>query len=513
MVDSLDKLPYLCLKEVFERLDYKSILNCRLVCKLFMYFSDEAEISELIVADEIERSREFWYHTGGQIDCSTAISVNLFVASLTSSPYKLHESVKRLHWEIKQSLEFVLVLLDQMQNLEQLHLLISLSGRVPENLPVISLSKLRILHFSSSGAYAVNRSILVAPSLTHLKTSSPDGLAFIKIDDPTTVKHLEVYKYSAAVDSFENVEHLKLNHLLLHNSHAFNKEILTVLKKLKVLNVNFKRPGELIYSLAREDLAYIQGQMLELGRTVAINVNGVPFVEDVFRTGAEGLIGSMESAYQMDTALIAQLKNYDRLAADLSFVTEIDFNDLMWLMPPPLPDDFFKKFCNIRVVKTAREVDKAEEFIRFLGNLNYLEELNLNCSCLSQFSLDRLPSVCNQIVRFEFWDFKRIPIRFDFVLKFPLLAGFTTNKKFSIYWVAKALKSLPNSKMFHFKSRNSEINVKILPNAYRFECKFRFHGEGDRVRSFTKDQTGLNEMIAFSKETGESSKINQFKSF
>lgn len=513
MVDSLDQLPYLCLDAIFERLDYKSVLNCRLVCKLFKNFADATKFSELIVSDEIERSRDVWYHTGGLIYLSTAIGTNLFVASLTSSPFKLDETVKCLYLNIKHSREFFLVLLGQMQNLEQLHLLIDSPKTVKKQLPVISLPKLRILHFSWSGEYAsgVNRPVLVAPSLTHLKDSSPDSLRFIAIHDPTTVKHLELYRYSYAVESFTNVEHLQINHLLLDNvSHGFDKEILTILKSLKVLNVNFRRPRELIYKLAREELVYIKGRMLELERTVAINVNGVPFDEDVFQTGVDH-IGYMESVYQMDTALAAQLKNYDQLATDLSFMTEIDFNHLMWMKAAPLPNDFFRRYHNIRVVKTAKEVDHKEEFVRFLGNLRLLEELNLNCSCLSQLSLDQLPSVCSRIVRFEFWDYGRRPINFNFVLQFPLLTRFATNETFSIYWVVKAMKSLPNMKTFHFKSRASEIQVKILPNAYTFECRFGSYDEGDAARSFTKDPAGLEEMIAFSKGTRDSSRINKFR--
>lgn len=511
MVNLVD-LPYLCLKTIFKQLDTNSIFNCKLVCKTFKLFSDEQLINTLIVSDEVERARDVWFHTA-LINCTKAITVDQFVVSL--SP-ELELNLKCLHLKIDESQTFDLTVLNTFNRLKQLHLQYNLSVLGPGKLPPISLPNLQVCEFSSSDFNVFQNYLLVlnAPRLAYLKNTLPWGLYHMWLEHPHTIKHLEVERYLDLPQFFSNLSSLQINNLL----HVYDKDILTSYRRLQVLNVNFSHPKALFSDSDRDSLDYMRYKAKRM--SVAINVNGLPFTEDIFLRKEENQSGLFESLHRMNSESLALLiKHYDRLwlAADLSFVTEIDFNNLMSLVRDKLPVDFFKRFYNIRTVKTSRQVN-ANEFVRFLSNLKCLEELNLSDSCLSQYWLNQLPNVCGQIVRFKFWHYRRLPINFDFVFRFPLLIELSTNKAFSMRWVVEAMKKLPNLKLFHVDSQNpaGDLMVKMhrLKSEYRYEYYFFGPVNAEVVRptvpilcenrTFRKDQAGLDEMIAFGKKTEES---------
>lgn len=484
---------------IFKNLDILSLRKCRLVCKNFRSLCDQIEPTEVIAADLIRKSKDFWFHTNDQIDFQNTIKIDAFKNFKLSLEQKLKHLVLSVNCEKKFDFEF----LNEFTELEHFYLefyLRNLKSNQKLELPKLSIFQIIIHPFDSDKDRRSKRLELNAPQLTTLTCL---GVSFFHLDlnDPKTVKHLLIDEYGSKVESFVNLEHFQCNDILTGSS-VFNVDILEILTELKKLSLNFDFFDETTYDMIIGAMCYIKKQTKTM-KSIDIYINGIYFHEISFID------------FKRDENLLTfQLRHYNSLSGDLSFVKRIMYHRLIrsikrtnllekirlqsltQIYPKKLPKtkegfpvDFFKRYFNIQAIQISRAVEDQNLFIYVIKNSKYLTELDLLDSKLDQFFYDQLPKICEltqlRIVESDL----SIDLKFNFIFEIKLLAIFETNRQLSTELVVRAIQKLRNINFFKFYSKNWNVNVqREAENLY----ELNFYDTNDKKSHIKKMSNSSN---------------------
>lgn len=286
------------------------------------------------------------------------------------------------------------------------------------------------------------------------------NLYSIYIDSPEALLYLETDCWQGEnrrFQQFKNLEGLRVS--------FWYEGILTDLERLKSLEIM----GVYLHQTQLQaGLKYLVKQSKVLRRTdFKLIFNGVPIAD-----GTE-----LDNSPEL---LRLQLKNYPLLSGDLSFVTAMDYTNLMNLVRvnqfDGLPLDFFSKFFNLQKVTTSGPVDK-NDFLNFLRKSVFLTELVLVNSGLNESLVD-LPKVCN-LKHLSVKEFGS-KVDLDFILKFNCLESF----KFAVLYKDNYRGSFHSLAILSFQ--------KISALAH-FEWSF-VRGEQTEIVEITKKKETFNFM-------------------
>jgi len=133
--------------------------------------------------------------------------------------------------------------------------------------------------------------------------------------------------------------------------------------------------------------------------------------------------------YEMTASKLAfQINNFNLLCDNISFYfnDSLDYTLLMELVNGTLPDNFFKKFFDIRRIEVSGKVKNQEHLVWFLKSCEYLSKLKLDVTFLDQNFYDSLHEI-GQLGVLCVTNCSTSIINYDFLLKLKLLEVFRTN--------------------------------------------------------------------------------------
>ena len=279
-----------------------------------------------------------------------------------------------------------------------------------------------------------------------LKHLCCDNLRIAHVVQPQTVTHLTTNSYNTRIHRFVNLQYLKCTSL-----NSIHKDLLLFFKNLKELNTfEINRWCVEMYERAYDKVGYLLKQKRVLRRTD-------------FKLYYHGLL--ITDTKQLDgfdfdlknTCLL--IRNYDRLASDLSFIYQVNYSDLANTVDE-IPVDYSRRFFNIQRVETRQVVDPMR-FFYFLSGLNVIRSLVLTNSALTQSFYDRLPTLCPGLRWLRITETPELTINLDSILRLKHLKEFTTimNLEAPFDLVIKSFQTLKCLKEFNFRRDNDKFEI------------------------------------------------------
>lgn len=191
---TLDQLPYLCMKRIFEYLDLSDLVRCRAVSRQFKEYAEETQVTELIVSDHLvpcsgqhSRPCSRWRLIDAPMNFGRAISWSTL---FSGQPLNLNLQLKSLHVHLKDS-DFDAEALNAFEHLVHLEVFGRLRDTRRGQPITLALPKLKFLHVQYDGdSGQSDRHFLNTPSLEVLKCDSSDTFQF---NYPETVIQLTLY--------------------------------------------------------------------------------------------------------------------------------------------------------------------------------------------------------------------------------------------------------------------------------------------------------------------------------
>lgn len=421
--------------------------------------TDLTKQTELIACESIRRSKLYWYQTNEQINFMNAINLEQF-KELSTKNLKLEQTLKRFFLSTNFDSEFNFKFINSFILLEYLGIEFNAIKNLLRN-QILELPNLRIIHlYNNPTSIAIEFKIkLKAPKLTTI-CCFKDAIDFLDLQSSKdTIKHLMIEYYSNRCEQFKNLETLQCSDIMFGSS-SFDRNILKILEKLKILNLNSFKYQSTEYERLVSNVEYIKKQKIVLKRTdLQIFLNGV----------------LLEASIKLDNndkePLSFQLKNYDLLKGDLSSFTDLKYDTLLEKCPNNIPNDFFKKYFNIQRIELSNvKVIDQNQFILALKSLKCLTELVLINVTFNQLFYDQLPANC-QLTCLKIEEIKSTSIEFSFILKFKILKDFETTQDVSADLAILAIKNLKNLHSFEIKFKNFKI-TRRKDNAIYSICYF-----------------------------------------
>jgi len=245
---------------------------------------------------------------------------------------------------------------------------------------------------------------LTLPKLEILKCYEYDS---IHLADPTTIKHIELVNYTIDANVLKNIEYLKFE------SGCTYENLLSVHPKLRTLvwNTYYDTEINALYHLVEQKRILKRPEL------------------KIYFQSVELIDRKKIEEYEMAASKLAfQINNFNLLCDNFSFeiYDALDYTLLMELANGTLPDNFFKKFFNIRKIKVSGKVKNQEHLVWFLKSFEYLSNLELDDTFLDQNFYDSLHEI-GQLRELCVENCSTSIINYDFLLKLKFLEVFRTN--------------------------------------------------------------------------------------
>lgn len=437
----LDQLPHLCLEKIFTYLGLRNLVRCRVVCRQFKFYADQAKVWELAVTAERSYKKsctscKTWFRTGRPIDfASNSISQLAFSSYRSSSPFALHQELRFLHLHL-HSPYFNFQILDTFKQLVHLEVK-SVHANVR---PVfLALPNLRVLKIVGS---LYDWCIMEAPKLELLSFEESRRL---QVQYPDSIKRVAcVHRdyYHEDLTKFKNLEVLDIQ-CYGRMDAGYQSKLLNELN-LKELNLTLGMRDSHNYETFKSSLVELMHQKAVLQRD-ELNI----YLKNCLMLDANQLL-TFKLMVEDPHAFV--LTNYQHLRPDYVHpdLTSLHFKSLQTLQ---LSSAFFDRFPRIEKL-TATGQFNQKKFKLFLENATALRELILYDACLNQNFMDTVvPSLAGRLIRLDVE--KGHVTDFDFILQLERLRIFYADRRVSLpYLVEKAFQQLNELAYFCFRAKN-----------------------------------------------------------
>ena len=453
---NFEQLPDLCLQKVFAFLNVQDLVKCWAVNRLFKSYADRTQVTELAVRDD----KDFWYgygrfgiwfQTDRIIDFQDSISPRAFV-SAKSSPFKLHQQLKFLHFCTRKSFDFKI-----LNDLKQLvHLEFNAWHYT------VALPNLKVLNIRCRESFVLN-----TPKLEVLQCI---WIGDIELKYPATIKRLECDRVDfnhPNLTKLINLEALgcsldetRLNEIPGRLSNWTGLKELHL--KFNLIDCEEKSDHERIRgsltrilhertSLKRDDLKISLNDML------LIDEGHLPNFDTYLCPGFKRKCDWEFWANSADTR--SRFMNYKLIYYTDFQVNEVDFCELAELNFE-ISEDFFERFPRIRRVIAENPVD-PEMFEWFLQNATELRELELSQSNLDQAFFNRLPKLASRLTRLLVHGSFGLVTDFQFLFHLKQLEEFKADRAFHSFDLAATIfRESQTLKSFCFRTGNELVQIK-----------------------------------------------------
>lgn len=448
-----DQLPYLCMKRIFESLSLQDLVSCRAVNRHFKFYSDDAEIDELVVSGSRAPCKDglkvckHWYQTDRPIDFENSINLAAF-SSVKSSCLKLDQHLKFLHIHLVCA-DINVEILNSFQQLVHLEVNCGARSDEPKTLSLANLKVFNVRAYNSN--YKHNCYILDTPKLEILAC---EAIKRIRVDHPETVQQLVCdYRVDRRIGG-------DLKRFLLADWKGLKElQILASLNRFLERNIIAdERLGRSLLDIMRKREALEREELkLYLGEVLLVDAEQLEFIGN-YRNhfGQQWMLSVMREEHPF-------WFKYHRLLRHDSYpeVKAVDFSELKRL-EVELSIDFFDRFPAIERLTATQRVDR-DVFEWVLSNANALHELSLKNTLLGQAFMNRLPSLNRRLTSLKVDE--DLVTNFNFILRFEQLKIFETTQQLPALFdlAAKAFLELKELSCFSFSAGNESVEIERSP--------------------------------------------------
>lgn len=404
---SFEDLPLEMICEIFQKLSLSDLINCKQVDKRCYHAVEMIRVRGLSVKDNKGSNNPDYCHPNllnNLLNREKLIIINKLVC------------LKIKHFDHKFDYQKI-NLFKELVHLEML----------PVSNLQFSLSKLEILKFNSVNIYKID---LNCPKLQELHYTEWEDVNALVLKNPETIKKLHCNFYGKKLERFRCLEQLES----IFCYGGFKLLIDDTVWKLLFLNsINFKD--------SIDHLRFFWVSVPGINNNLLLQVKVGILLQDFNRqrilknsklvlcfaglrltssASIERLIFQKESGEISEEMLYAN--NWQLLEETVPFVENVNYSLLVKQFDLRIPEDYFKRFFNLRKVFVTERLQDENHFLSFLTDLQKpLKELNLANSILSQSACDQLPKICPALVSFGFANMAQCQLNFSFLSKFKKL--------------------------------------------------------------------------------------------
>ena len=410
------------LSHLFSFLDLGSILKCRELSRKFKTAVEQHVRPKGLSCREKDGFFEYlsypFDHKSIRGD-TLFFTENASVVLLTSEILrKLLQNLRQLNLnfpvfrdtEKNRSVPDVLIGLNELKRLERLRIdLLQIAREEELNLP--NLKYLAVLRIAD------HKLRIVAPSLIGFETELELGM--FEFDDYQLISDLKMKAYHADISKFKNLRRLYLGRLYMitnHRTHQLPEDVLRALPHLNELHWAHEWANLVPRILAaKHNLNRSEFRPLYHGLLVS-------------ETSWKTLIRQGDSAklFHPEERFDLILRNYNELPERLPYNDFVDYSQVVAQFPAQIPDDFIRKFSNLRRLIVCTEIDR-EHFTEFLKQCRCLAELRFTRSGLPQDFFDQL--YLHQPLLIKLAVLKRTQLDYTFLSSLHNLNEFETNRQ------------------------------------------------------------------------------------
>lgn len=440
-----------------------------------MLLCDEVKVTELVISDKIEDMKDYWFCSNKKFNHKDAINMRTYTTY--RSTFKWDKFLKRLHFKGSYR-DYDQLNLNETIGLEQLKIdLDSDDADLDHDDIDIILPHLKILEIEECASYVS----LNTPKLEMLKCYEYE---LIRLNNPSTVKYVEVIFFNEATKTLNNIHHLNAEWQFLPNDN-----ILSAFPKLTKIECNkfvcYDDDDDV------ESMASLRHLIKQKGKRPGLKI----YFHSVDMVDTDKV-----KEYEFAQSILAfQIQNYDSLCGNIAFDNPLDYNHLMRLVNGTLPDDFYKKYFNIPSVCVNGAVKSQEHLIQFLKKLDYLKILRLENAFFDQKFYDGLNQICS-LTELTIDGTNSIG-NYNFLLNFKLLELFYTDRHFRDFRdlpITALFTSLKYFKNTHFYFDKEFIAIGKFRNVYSFSrYKDLVDGQFMREKLFEKRGMNWDELASF----------------
>ena len=447
----MDDLPLIPTLNIINYLSIKDILNLKLVNKWFYQFINEnVRIKELVIAPhDCAPYHRRWFYTCDLISLQNLIKYDYHCNVYFNLNQPFLSKLKQLYlYYIGISLE-TLNSLDQLVHLE---IIDSYIDSITDK-DVLSLPMLEIFNYEDSEC---NEYIIIdSTKLQRLRLYCPHLFDNnIKIVHPESITYIEFYFYYSYTDLLSSC--INLQHLYCHSIDSGDLEEFNLIKnlsKLKSIHLNASR--EAFASLAKEKKCF--------NKDLKIYFRSLEFDEpdelpDELRDGPDES-DCAEDRDCLDENLIPYyVEYYSRLADQCLFVKIVNYNHLERYFNQ-IPENFMKRFVDLKEFIVTRDVDNLDQLIRVLGECKTIRNLKLHSSLGQHFFDSHLYDLCPNVRTLDI--IGEEVLNCEFILKFKNTWVFTIYQTESIEFATRLDESHENIRV-EFGYFNNRDLFKII---------------------------------------------------
>ena len=377
----------------------------------------------------------------------------------------------------RYDLEFGLNGLNRLSQLVNLHIKIDDAYRGSLNL---TLPKLKTLKFHYGNVRCpVSIDCPELNELTYSGELANENIPDVK--NPETIRKLDTDIFGRKLSPFKNVDCL-----MTRKFEAICRDTLQSLPNLKELH--FVRDIQYVFTsrfhgeigtldrMKRTLREFLYDASTLSGPEFRFNFAGFPLNIDRlnfdYGMKVEGNRESVCNEY-------IYMKNYQLIDPDttMDFISEINYSDLMKYVVGEFPNDFSKKFHNIKkvIVSDAEFVPDEVHLLRFLSSLRQLKKLELDHSGLSQWFYDRLPATVRMLDELTLGSASphvvhELPSNFDFINKFFRVSELYINRNLSSVAYASLVRRLAKIEVckFYLQTKHNRFLVQKRRNSKKY---------------------------------------------
>lgn len=461
---NIEILPY-----IFLNLPLQDILNCKLVCKKWLFaLRHWTKIRELIVYVEEQPVNGKWENLRG-FDClhSLKLSSDRYLSRRNTKlnfEEALFSNLKKLFIQRRSLIE------DADRCIEGLNKFAALEELILPTIQLhrdtrLSLQRLKVLTIDKvfSQRFVL---FLDTPRLEQLRVFSNKRIEFSC--ESVSLKRMQVFHFYPSPVIASSLQYL-FSYYLHHLADDFLQA-----SKLRELHLFAESDTFAALKLQRSNL---------VGKDVQLYFKGVRM---------DGVNAEIESRLFNEVLdakyLVWYLQNYDKLASRVPylFIVKYDpFEQFADRLPANLPD-FLSRFVALEKLVVKQPVKNEAKFIELLKCLR-VESLKLQDSGLGQhFYSVKLPAICPRLESLKIVEeqpeMNQLDLEFIFGLKH--LFDFSVSKNLKLDFVGRAFKELPNFRYFSFLFRDQPTVVNNLYRNDDYEFRLKLDDVSEKAHRF-----------------------------
>ena len=385
----INVLPNEVLHTIFKKLSLSDLLSCARTCTRWYINVSDMKIPSLIISDPESKDAEWPRLSKCSYNWQSSIDASKIKPDLPS--YLEMKLVKYLLVNLKELK--ICVREDRTLGISGFEFIVELKAL--KNLEVINQISRFVFDFSQIRSISLESLMITAnfliklnaPFLANFHTMS-HSLRYFDFFYPKSLRTLRMPKYSTLIVRFTNLEKLFVD------QDVVSLNVLDEVPKLSVLSfANSTEFFEINYETAKETALRVLDQVKQLNRRkscLSLFFFGIKLDDSEQLENCEykhfakrTVVDCSCRVFPDGPSLIAlHMQNYSKLADDLTWVSKINYSDLVdWLDGNirSLPADFFDKFSAIREVCVNGEANESE-LLDFLTNCKNLNRLTVQHS-------------------------------------------------------------------------------------------------------------------------------------